>query len=163
HRGIEITQAKMLELASVTPTDGKSQIQQLLALRALGGMGAKVKADRRVMDTLQQVAEGKKASDPLGFAREYALAALDRIEGREPVLPTMPKDSMRKDAFAWFPLGVNLVGGIDLRHTQGVKVESTDLSKFVEKMIKRGNQQEKFYDLLEKAGNVRFERIAVGF
>src|SRR5262249_32852903 len=69
---IDVTAAKMVELAGKDPADAKTSIAQLLAIRWLGEHPGEVKKAAAARDLLQQIAQGKKAQDPQGFAREAA-------------------------------------------------------------------------------------------
>ena len=74
-RRIDTTIEKMMELAAKEPVDGKSSIQQLLALRVLGDDPAKVKKANGFaghLQILKEIAAGEKAQDKQGFAKEYA-------------------------------------------------------------------------------------------
>src|SRR5437870_4041672 len=72
-RGIEMSTDKLLELAAKDPVDGRTQLAQLLALRALGDdknfkNAANYATQRKI---LEDIAAGLKAQDKLGFAKEY--------------------------------------------------------------------------------------------
>src|SRR5206468_1165741 len=71
----------LVELAVRTPDDPKTSVRQLIALRSLGEQAEKLKADKRYpayRKALEQVAAGKSAQDPQGFAKEYATALLNQ-------------------------------------------------------------------------------------
>src|SRR5687767_3990502 len=70
-RNIAVSADKMAELAGKDPADGKTQVQQLLAIRWLGENAADTKKADGARALLEQIAAGKKAQDPHGFARGH--------------------------------------------------------------------------------------------
>ena len=160
-RNVETKVERLLELAAKSPADGKDQVMQLLALRKLA-MDPTARGNRRVRALLTQIAEGTKGKDRLGFAKDYARQALAKLDGKEPAAPTMPKNSLRSEAFKWFPKDTAIVAGFDLRPVPGVAaVEVSGLQALGQKFIKEANM-EKVYEFVEKLGNVRLDRFSVG-
>jgi hypothetical protein len=165
-RGIALSVPKMIELAGKVPVDGKTQTAQLLALRFLASDAAKLKKDNdyaRAVDLLEQIAQGKKAQDKLGFAKEYATAALARLKGKQPMLPTLPDNSTRDEALRWFPADSSLVGCLDLRGlrfaspNKELKLSSLPLFGFI------GLQNDMFSKLADAVGNVRIDRFSFAY
>lgn len=165
-RKIDLTVEKMLELAGKDPVDGKAQIQQLLALRTLGDDPSEVKKSgqqQAVMQLLQQIADGKKAQDPLGFARTYASRTLARLEGKTPPAPALPKDSLRSEAFKWFPAAATLIGGADFR---GGGDDAFDPLAPMRKLLTTKvppEEKAKIYEVVEALGNIRIDRSSFAF
>jgi len=121
-RGIDMEVAKLLELAGKDPVDGKTQIQQLLALRVLGENAQKYKehfqGDAAKRKLLDDVAAGIKAQDKQGFAREYASWAVLQLGGTvAPVAVEIPAP-FKEYALAWFPAGVTHAGALNVVHVQ---------------------------------------------
>jgi hypothetical protein len=124
-RGVEVTVSSMLELAGKDPVDGKTQIAQLLALRSLGDEPAKIKRHKdyaRVVELLKEISGGKKAQDSFGFARDHAARTLARLEDKALLSPARPKNSVRDEAFRWFPADATIIGCIDEWHVVCVQV-----------------------------------------
>ncbi len=95
-QGIDVSTDKMVEIIGKEPTDGASQIAQLLALRILGEDGAfkqapNYAAQRKI---IEEVAAGKKGQDKLGFARDHALRAW--LTWMAPVQPSFPSRTVPK-------------------------------------------------------------------
>ncbi|MCI0680852.1 MAG: hypothetical protein L0Y71_02010 [Gemmataceae bacterium] len=161
-RGIDITIDKAVELAAKDPVDGKTQIAQLLALRYLADESAKLKASPNVNQHRQAIADiatGKKAQDPQGFAKDYAAQALAQLEGKKGMPPALP--ALRDDAFGWFPANATLVGALDTRMTRGdapVKSNVAETFKmFPEQMLNQA------FTAVENVGNVRIDRVAFAY
>jgi hypothetical protein len=159
-RGIDMSIAKMMDLAAKDPTDGATQIEQLLALRTLSEdgnfkNGANYQAQRQV---LGEIAMGKKAQDKLGFAREYAQQALARIDGAKPPMPEAL--GARSDGLAWFPAAATMVGGIERRPalTRGPQSLMLELLKKMPPEAKK-----EFYKVVSSLGNVQIERVTFAF
>jgi hypothetical protein len=163
-RKIDVSADKMVELAGKDPADGKTQIQQLLAIRWLGDNAAQAKKADGARALLEQLAEGKKAQDPHGFAKGHALQSLARMDGK-PILPlaTTPDKSLRGDALKWFPADLTLAGGYELR--AGAKSSEkvlTEVRKVLSKAMPERERNEAF-DFIDAIGNVRLDRVAAGF
>ncbi|MCI0462382.1 MAG: hypothetical protein L0Z62_35975 [Gemmataceae bacterium] len=161
-RKVEVTVERMLDLAAKSPMDGKDQVMQLLAIRKLTANPAEAKKDRRVRALLEQIAQGKKGKDRLGFAEDYARRALAQLDGKQIAAATMPKNSLRADAFQWFPRDTALVAGVDLRPVEGVAaVEVGALQELVTKFTRESNMEELF-EFVETVGNIRLDRFSIG-
>ena len=159
-RQIEVTIDKMVELAGREPKDATTQIQQLVALRHLTDETDSLKKATNYpahRQALEQIAQGKKGADPLGFAQDYAQRVLGKLDGtkREPV-KTKP---IRQDALSWFPADVSLGMALDMRQTH---VLAGDPLKELLKLMPEREKKE-MYDHIEKSGNLRIERVAFGF
>lgn len=161
-RKVEVTVERLLALAATSPRDGKDQVMQLLAIRKLAANPAEAGKDKRVRALLAEIAEGKKGKDRLGFAEDYAKRALAQLDGKEAAPQTMPKDSLRSEAFAWFPKDAALVAAFDMRPGEGIPAaEVTALQTLATKFARESNP-EQIYEVAEKLGNIRVDRFAVG-
>jgi hypothetical protein len=160
-RKVETRVETLLDLAGKTPETGKDQVMQLMAIRKLAANPEQARKDGRVRALLTQIAERKKGTDLLGFAEEYARRALAQLDGKQPPAATMPKGSLRADAFAWFPKDSMIVAGFDLRPVPGVAaVDVTGLQELVTKFMRKG-EMDKVFDFVEKLGNARIDRFSM--
>src|SRR5258708_33287214 len=160
---ITVEAGALANLASQDPADGKAQITQLLAIRWLGEHADLVRKNEGIRAGLEAIAKGKKAQDSLGFAKHYALRALATIDGKEPpALAPVPDDSLRSEAFRWFPPQVHVVSGADLRATG--KVQAKD-EAFLRSILKSVPQEFKHevYAFVDAVGNIPLHRVALGF
>jgi len=167
-RGIEVSVAKMIDLAGKDPVDGKTQTAQLLALRFLGADPASLKKDKdlaRAIEVLGRISEGKSAQDRLGFAKEYATRSLARLQGRQPALPVLPENSTRDEAMRWFPADTSLVGSMDLRGLQFPQPPGKALKVsppwFLQGLL--GAKNDLFFRIADAVGNVRIDRLAFAY
>jgi hypothetical protein len=152
---------KMVDIAFEDPKDAKGQVAQLTCLRYLADEHAALKksakyADQRKM--LQAIAKGERAQDPQGFAKEYAQRVLDKLDGTKPA--AVKAKSIREDSLAWFPAEATMAGAIDLLQTR--QPGAADSLKDLIKMMRDRDRRE-LYSVLEKTGNVRFERVSFAF
>ncbi|MBM4071313.1 MAG: hypothetical protein FJ271_20600 [Planctomycetes bacterium] len=159
-RKLEPTIDKLLALAGEPPTSGARQIAQLLALRQLADDAAAVKKSPRAGDiraVLQQIAAGKKANDPTGFAADYAKRALAAIDGgkHEPRAVAGWKEGL-----AWIPDNVTLLGGVDSRGAP-VGRKAPDLAPLFAVIPKEAKTH--MFDMIDKLGNIRVDRLVFGF
>jgi hypothetical protein len=165
HRGVDVKVENLLSLAARSPASGKDQVRQLLAIRKLVADPAQARKDGRVRGLLTQIVEGKKGRDRLGFAEDYARRALARLDGKPIPTETIPKSSLRSDAFAWFPKEAAVVGGWDLRPVAGVPAADVkQLRALAARALKQAKPGEvgQLYDAVEKLGNLRLDRFSVG-
>jgi hypothetical protein len=159
---ITVEAGALANLASQDPADGKAQITQLLAIRWLSEHADITRKNEPARSALDAIAKGKKAQDAQGFAKFYAVRALATIDGKEPpALPTIPDDSIRSEAFRWFPPQVHVVSGADLRATG--KVQAKD-EAFLRSILKSMPQEFKHeaYAFVDAVGNLRLDRVALG-
>jgi hypothetical protein len=159
---VTVEAGALANLAGQDPADGKAQIAQLLAIRWLGEHADMTRKNEPARSALDAIAKGKKAQDPQGFAKFYAVRALATIDGKEPpALPTIPDDSLRSEAFRWFPPQVHVVSGADLRATG--KVQAKD-EAFLRSILKSMPQEFKHeaYAFVDAVGNIRLDRVALG-
>src|SRR5262245_11010654 len=157
-RKVDARVENLLNLAAKAPETGKDQVMQLLAIRKL----AEARKDGRVRALLTQIAERKKGQDRLGFAEDYARRALAQLDGKPAPVATLPKTSLRTEAYAWFPKDAALVAGFDLRPVPGVPAaDITTLQELVTKFLRQGNM-DKVFDAVEKLGNMRVDRFSMG-
>jgi hypothetical protein len=161
-RQVDLTIDKMVGLAGQDPKDPKTQVMQLLALRYLEANGEKLKQAPRYAvhrQTLEAIASGNRAQDPQGFAREYARRVLARVDGKSLPAPAAPK--LREDALAWFPADATFVAALDSRPVQGGPLPASAVSDLFKKLPE--GEKAKFYEVLEKTGNVRVDRVAFAY
>jgi hypothetical protein len=167
-RGVEVSPAKLAEIAARDPADGKAQVAQLLALRTLAADAAGVKKSKdyeAILKTVEEIAQGKKGNDPQGFAADYArlaAAALGSKTVKAPANP-LPENSARLDALTWFPARVALVGAFDVRSVTAPEIDPgkpvRDLfSKFAPPQV-----MEEVFKTAEQIGNVRVDRFAIAY
>jgi hypothetical protein len=169
-RQIQVTPDKLAELATKDPVDGKTQLAQLLALRQLGEDAAEVKKAKNYQEILkkvEEVADGKKAQDPQGFAAEYARLTLATLRGDKLTSApgrSLPENSVRQDALTWFPASVKLVAAMDYRPEGPPAPEAGKAIRemFAQFMLPEIVREE-FYKGIEKIGNVRVDRFAIAY
>lgn len=166
-RKIDPTTAKLMELAAGDPKDGAAEIAQLLALRHLEAHPALVAKDPQAqahLAVLADIADGKKAQDPRGFARDFALRTLVALGARRaPDAPPAPSLTAGLD---WFPAEGTLVGAVDARRTRGFGPPAELLDPNFLRLIppkERDQILTKVFEVLDKIGNIRLERVAVCF
>ena len=161
-RQVKVSIDSMIDLALAEPKDGKAQIMQLTALRYLANEADALKKSANYASNrqaLEQIAQGKKAQDKLGFAREYAERVLDKLDGKKPA--TAKTAPIRTDALAWFPADVTLAAALDMRGSGQFGIPNETLKELLKMMP--DNQRREMYDFIEKSGNVRLERIAFAY
>jgi len=154
-RGIETTQAKMMELAGTEPKTAKAQIQQLQALRVLA---SDPKLEAATLALVRDVAMGKRANDKQGFAKKYAQKVLASVG--ENVEPVMVK-AKAAEALEWFPADATLAAVVDFRLARIPGFPQTHAEpaiwKIVPEKVKR-QILEKAFEVLEETGNVEVYR-----
>ncbi len=158
-RQIEPTLDRMIDIVIEDPKTPKAQDRQLFSLRYLADQADNFKkagnyATNR--EAIEEIAQGKRANDPQGFAQEYAKRVLAKLDG---VKPTVAKiRPMREDALNWFPADVRFATALDLRQAQD---PGDDALKELLKLMPN-NAKSQMYDQIEKLGNMRIERAAFG-
>jgi hypothetical protein len=155
HRDWEPSVDKMADMAGEDPKDGTGQIAQLTCLRYLADETAALKKSPRYAEhrkTLEAIAQGKKAQDSLGFAKDYANRVLLKLENKNP--EAVKLRPVREHAFDWFPANATLAGAIDLQGGAG----NDSIKELLKLMPDREKKQ--MYAFMEKSGNVRIERAA---
>src|SRR5262249_39745776 len=101
-------------VAGKAPTDGKSQVAQLLAIRLLGELKlGNVDEKQRIIASLAEIAPGTKAQDSAGLAKPYALRAIKRLGGKATAEGRPAASPALATALAWFPKEVGFVGAYD--------------------------------------------------
>src|SRR5260370_41902807 len=86
-RNVPVNAPEMTAHAARDPKDGKTQIEQLLALRWLADHPEMTKSVGEARGLLAEIAEGKRAQAAQGFAKQYAPPALPRLDGKAPPAP----------------------------------------------------------------------------
>lgn len=163
-RQVALKPADLARVAGEVPRDAKAEVIQLLAIRWLGEHAGEVKEVARVREVLRDVADGKRGRDELGFAPEYAAWALARVDGRPARLSSraMAKDSVRGEGLAWFPAETKFVACVDFRPSRAVAVpEEEFICRWFAKLLP-GAGREELYKFVERVGNLRLDRFAVG-
>lgn len=158
-RNIDTSFDKMIELAGREPKDAKTQIQQLVALRHLADESDKFKKDANYAAhraVLEQIASGKKAADKSGFAQDFTQKLLAKLDGTKRDSPKLK--AVREEALSWFPADLTFAVAADPRQANASANDSLrDLVKLIPERTKK-----EIYDFVEKTGNVRIERGAIG-
>ncbi len=161
YRNIPLSVDKMVELAATTPTDGKTQLQQNLALRYLRENIEQVKTSpnsQKHREVIAEIAAGKKANDAQGFAKDQAnfvLAQWDqkKIQAAEP-------ESLKVAMLSWLPKHVTLAGGF--RSSQEFDSNPGQMMELVAKQMPM-QVRDHIYGTVEKLGNIRFDRAFYGY
>ena len=161
-RQVEVQISSMAELAGKDATESKEEIAQLLAIRWLGEHAEEVNKEKKAREVLEQLAKGKAKYDPFGFVREYAERALARLDKKPPSTRPLPENSLRQDAWQWFPEDVTFFGGMDFRSSRDfLAVEDAPIRSLFQMIPQRG--REEFYQFIENVGNLRLDRVSFGF
>src|ERR1043166_75901 len=160
-RQIDISVDKAIDLASEDPKDGKRQIMQLTAIRYLTDEAENLKKSAKYAahrQLIEQIAAGKKANDPHGFAQDHARRLLLKRDNARP-MPAKIRP-VREDALAWFPAEATMVGAMDVQQMRQFGADSglRELLKLIP-----DREKELMYDVLEKVGNVRVDRAAFSY
>jgi hypothetical protein len=167
-RQIEMKVPRLVELATREPANAKDQVSQLLAMRWLGEEAAQVKKAKdfaEILDKIEQVAQGKKGQDPLGFAADYARMAAVALGSTRVEAPfqKLPDNSLRQDALTWFPPSVQIVVAADFRNTAPTSLDSGKMMREMLLKFVPPQAREEVYGMAEKLGNVRVDRVAFGY
>jgi len=163
---VETKPESLLAVVKRSPRSPRELATQLVAIRWYGENPDKLGDHRQaVHEVLQGLAKG-----PPGFARDYALFALARLEGKTPpALHIMPKESTRSQAFEWFPDDVTFVAALDLRAAPGQKEADVETVAAVNRIRNKfltvipGNAQPGIHGIVNELGNVRIDRVAFGY
>jgi hypothetical protein len=165
---ITVTTDKLVELATKDPVDGKTQIAQLLALRQLAVDAAKIKKAKNyqeILKKIENVAQGKTAQDPEGFAAEYARMTAKALGSDKvrPLVRLMPENSARQDAFTWFPQSVKFVAAVDFRGDQPLTAGAGKALRELYAQFVPLQAWDEVFKVVDKLGNVRIDRFAIGY
>ncbi len=158
-RNVEVSHDKLIDLAGQNPSDPKTQILQLVALKALAEDSAKLKESPKIKEyraVLEAIAQGKKAKDRTGFAPEYALKALAALDGK----PLPMKESPARDfeqGLSWFPKEAIFAGQFANRATNA-SLSGRYLAESWDKLPE--GIAEQAFGVIEQIGNVRIDRIS---
>jgi hypothetical protein len=150
---------KMADLASEDPKDAKGQIAQLTCLRYLVEETAALKKSPRYAEhrkALEAIAQGNKAQDSLGFAKDYANRVLLKLDNKQPEAAKLRP--VREYALDWFPANATLAGAIDRQYSGQAGAGNYPLKELLKLMPEREKKQ--MYEFIEKSGNIRIERAA---
>jgi len=162
---IEVKAEALLELAGKEPEDPKGQVAQLLALRWLGEHPDQANKAKQARATVAQIADGKKAQDRLGFAKDYARRTLALLDGKPAPKPAaIPANSVAREALQWFPDSPALFGAYDLRASGEVTpMDENRLRSSLLKVMGRPRDREEFYKMVDGNGNMRLDRVSFAF
>ena len=162
---IEVKADSLVQLVGKDPEDTKGQVAQLLALRWLGEHPAQARKVNGARSTVQQIADGKKAQDRLGFSRDYARKALALLDGKPAPKPApIPANSVAGEALQWFPDTATIFGAYDLRASgEFPPVDEGRLRSLLLKLLTRPQDKEEFYKFVDGVGNIRLDRVSFGY
>jgi hypothetical protein len=158
-RQIDTTVDRMIDVVIAEPKSPKDQIMQLAALRQLADDADNFKKAKNYATNrmaIEEIAQGKRGADPQGFAQEYARKVLAQLDGKK--TDPAPVRALREHALNWFPADVTFAAALDLRQSSPA---TGDPVKELLKLLPREAKLQ-MYDLAEKLGNIRVERIAFG-
>jgi hypothetical protein len=158
-RQMEPSVDKMADLAGEEPKDAKGQIVQLTSLRYLADEIEALKKSPRYAEhrkSLEAIAQGKKAQDSLGFAKDYATRVLLKLDDKKP--EAVKIRPLREDALSWFPANATLAGAIELRQSRQAGGADDPFKELLKMMPDR--EKKEMYNVIEKAGNIRVDRAA---
>jgi hypothetical protein len=160
-RNVEASIDKLVDLAKTDPIDPKTQIMQLVAMKALAEDIANLKKAKNLGEhrkTLEDIASGKKAADPAGFAKDYAAKLLAALDGTPLPMPAELPARVYEDGLRWFPANVQFASVMDNR----VARNEAMVARFVASLQPLIPDKEKgqIYDAIEKIGNVELHRMA---
>jgi hypothetical protein len=167
-RDVKVNVAKLAELAAREPSNAKEQIAQLLALRQLAVDAAKVKKAKEFADIrklVEEIAAGRKANDPYGFAADYARRTA-RALGSDKVeigVPPIPENYARQDALTWFPDSVKFVAAATSRLETVPDPDAGNELRTLLAKIERGRARDHLYEAADKLGNFRLDRFALAY
>jgi hypothetical protein len=161
---IDVKADALVDLAGKDPEDAKGQVAQLLALRWLGEHAEQARKVKTARTTIQQIADGKKAQDPLGFAKDYAQATLALLDGKPaPKAAAIPANSVAREALRWFPDSASIFGAFDTRASgELAPLDESGVRSFLAKIL-RGKDKQEFYKFVDGAGNIRLDRVSFGY
>jgi hypothetical protein len=161
-RRIPVNVKNLLDLAMAEPKDGKTQIRQLVALRALAEKPELSKKERdEVLRTVAKIAKGEIARDRLGFSQEYARRTLRALGGKVAPAKEAPPADLRAEALGWFPADTTLVGFIGgLPREEAAGDPGARFRELLTRRV-RPRSFDEFFTLAERVGNVRVDRIGI--
>jgi hypothetical protein len=159
-RRIEPTIDRLIDFVIVDVDSPKTQIRHLAALRHLADQSDSFKKAKNY-DTnrmaIEEVAAGKRAKDPTGFVQEYAQRLLDKLDGTKPAAAKFRP--LRQGALDWFPADTTMALAFDMNQLQEL---SNDTRKGILTTLGEDSKLS-LYDQLETMGNIRVDRLAIGF
>src|SRR5262249_29468969 len=104
----------------------------------------------------EAIAQGSKAQDSLGFAKDYANRVLLKLDNKKPEAAKLRP--IRERALDWFPANATLAGTIDWQYSGQAGAGNDPLKELLMLMPEREKKQ--MYAFIEKSGNIRVERAA---
>ena len=162
---IEVKADALVELAGKQPEDPKDQVAQLLALRWLGEHPDQANQVKDARATVRQIADGKKAQDRLGFARDYARTTLALLDGKPAPGPAViPAQSVAREALQWCPGSATIFGAYDLRASGTVApADKGRLRSLALKTMAGLWKKAKLYSVVDGTGNMRLDRVSLAY
>jgi hypothetical protein len=166
-RHIAVTAERLQDRAAEEPADNAGQLARLLAIRWLGEHRV-----RAAGGTLWLLARGPVASDPHGFAQEYAARALARLDGK-PFGRGPTRANWLREGLQWFPENVTCVAALDLTVAWANKPlvlkgwgglapgRATGPDLVLGPALLARDDPEPLYRGVERFGNMALDRVAV--
>jgi hypothetical protein len=164
-RRIPMNIENLMDLATTEPKNGRSQILQLMALRALGEKPELSKKDSAaILRTLEKVARGELAKDRLGFSQEYARRTLGALGGKTATPRSAPRTDLRDDALGWFPASATLVGFLGgVPQMDPTEDYGSKARPILIKLTRRPRDWDEIFKAVEMVGNVRIDRFSFAY
>ncbi|MBX9679083.1 MAG: hypothetical protein K2X38_09995 [Gemmataceae bacterium] len=160
HRQIESDVDSLMAWATKEPSDPKTQLAQLVAMRRIGEQGDAFSKSPKAADhrqTLARIAEGKLAADKTGFAAIQAAKTLAAIDGKKLPESKMPAD-IAEQAWTYFPKNSVMAGFAEVRAEQAVDAEAKVIQAVMKSLTDR--ERGEMFAALEMVGNMRIDRAA---
>jgi hypothetical protein len=160
HRQIESDVDSLMAWATKEPTDPKTQLAQLVAMRRLGEQRDAFAKSPKATDyrqMLARIAEGKLAADKTGFAASQATKTLAALDGKKVAEPKLP-DNAAEQAWTYFPKNAVMAGFAEVRGEQAVDSEGKVIQAVMKALSDR--ERSEMFAALETVGNIRIDRTA---
>jgi hypothetical protein len=164
-RRIPLNIENLEDLARTEPKDGKAQILQLMALRALAEKPELIRKDpAATLHTIERIARGEIARDRLGFSEEYARRTLRALGGKVTPPKAAQPANVGEEALGWFPASTTLVGFLG----GGPITDSTgdygnEIRRFLTRVVLPPRNWNQVFDAVEMTGNARIDRISLAY
>ena len=160
HRQIESDVDSLMTWATKEPSDPKTQLAQLVAMRRIGEQGDAFSKSPKAADyrqTLARIAEGKLAADKTGFAAIQAAKTLAALDGKKLAEPKLPAN-IAEQAWTYFPKNSVMAGFAEVRGEQAVDAEAKVIQAVLKSLTDR--ERGEMFAALETVGNMRIDRAA---
>jgi hypothetical protein len=156
-RAMDASLPGLVELSTRPAMDPGASVRQLVALHFLARQADQLKKEKNaaaLIAAIEDVAAARAGQDELGFAKDYAARVLAALAGTK-LATARPADSF-VDACRLIPANATLLHVCDLR--TGAKTDRT--AAWQDFLLTYTKARETAYDLAERVGNIRVERIA---